>query len=202
LELLPTPQCDSYRFKVRIRHEQSNIPGAVGLYLADQTFSGDERQIQFLLYLTFNDVRSVRDIPVVVKDADKPTKSQNFVTLYSRMNSNAKTSSPANGTTTLCMGAPFVCARVNKPDWHDLSIAVSAAGIVVQWDDQTFELSEPRILEMIRGQLGGFASDNSGSLLVNVGWPELVRRGAMGLYLLRGSASFCSASITPLQYLQ
>jgi hypothetical protein len=199
-ELLPDPQCDRYRFAARVRHEQSDRPGEVGLYAARQTLAGGGEDTHFFTQLTFNDVKGAEDLPFVLgpggREVGRPRNMAHvFPHLYSE-------EGVPPGIEFRMRGAPGPhfqpAGGEGKGAWHDLALTVTPAGVTAEWDGQPFALDAAAIRQSAEQGVALVQKLHPGNSFIQQLRPAFPVRGGFGLYLWRGSASFRSATITPL----
>jgi hypothetical protein len=94
-------------------------------------------------------------------------------------------------------GTPFQALGESNGKWHDLEVVVTPKYIVAKWN------GEPLFLDAVstRASLSAAFRDHPPPAVGGFGTKSLAglwRRGAMGLYVWRGSASFRSITVTPL----
>jgi hypothetical protein len=181
VELLPRVPGGRYRFTVCIRHEKSDVIGAVGAYCAAQTFPGITRPIRLFGGVTYNDVRSAAkelapNLPLDVA-AKVKVPTQNRAKLGTGVVGESGEGALPNWTS----GAPFDLAGVFLA-WRTLELVVTPAGFSATWNGK---------------EVGSMPSEAANKNPLGIG-AEYSPGGGLGLILYRGSASFCSAKIIPL----
>ncbi len=190
VELLPRVPAGRYRFRVDIRHEQSETVGHVGLYCAAQALPGATRPIHVFGYANYNDVLSpAKDEALRVKEsmrrkgqlelADKlVVPDKNSVKLGTGMIGERE---ELGGWTS---GAPFRWAG-SQPEWRTLELTVTPAEFSAMWNGK-------EVGTMSAGAATKMLTDMTGEQT------QYTPGGGLGLMLFRGSAEFKTATITPL----
>jgi serine/threonine-protein kinase len=196
LELLPDPGTDRYRFRVQVRHEKSELPGAVGLYFARRSYVGERGVIESFTQVAFNDVRGDKErLERIPPEHRLRTKLRdNSVQMIHRL--------AADGLSGDAFMLGGVAGPWFKPHgelngiWHDLEVTVTPELVTASWDGQPFSTNPVKIQEDLKILPSLIRPANSPVPQEFV--PRFSPRGGLGLYLWKGSASFRAASVTPL----
>lgn len=207
LELLPDPQVERYRFDVDVKHESSDLPGRAGLFVARSAYPGGGSDIHFFTQVTFNDVRRETDflhVPLpdhfpVPKPRDTSSPPLNAVTIAARLHSEQGAPSSVDRHLFDHFGPRFAPAGEGLTEWHHLTVTVAPDGVEAQWDGQPFSMTAVEIgqaTEVGTKKLRQLFAKNPSVQTLH---PTFSPRGGLGLFLLRGSASFRAAKVTPLQ---
>jgi eukaryotic-like serine/threonine-protein kinase len=197
LELVPSPECDEYQIKARIRHDKaSSMGGTVGIYFGHQSYPWTQGALQCFVKLTFNDMYGTESFTSGV--GAKPLPRQlNFVQMIYHVHSEEGTPANINRTRALVVGSPFAPAGQNNGDWHDVLVTVSSSTVRVVWDGQSFEIDRGRLIKRIEDETAKFKAKYPDNPFVQAVEPKFAVRGGLGLYVQQGSASFSAVSVTP-----
>lgn len=196
LELLPSVECDHYRFQVRIRHDKSSIPGDVGLYFARQTFMEGDIPIHFFMQLSFNDIRGKRDVPIIIGKRPLP-EMINIAHVFPRLHTKEGVPPDIDCAMAGKGGPKFEPPGEGQTGWRDLAVTVSPQGVIAEWEGQAFYFSADDIRRSIRSQMTYLVEHDRRNAIMKKLNPDFFPRGGLGLFVYRGSASFCSASVIP-----
>jgi hypothetical protein len=202
LELVRDPQQNRYRFQGQVRHMESDFHGAVGIYVADRAYPSSQADLQVFTQLTFNDVKDDIDkhkrIPDIIKNKPPPPEGnmvELFPHLYFPMPQGPAWEQSGGGVA----GAPFRAAGVGGGPWHDLEVIVTPESLQAFWDGRSVgNLTASKIVDRADPALKDLRQLRPDDPLVQKIPTEYQPRGALGLYVERGSARFRSFRITPL----
>jgi len=196
LELAPGVSSGNYRYSMQVRHEKSSRPGFVGIYFAEQLTQEGESKIHFSQQLTFNDVVDKREWPL----GDKfKQRARNIVEMRSVLYIMEGADFRGGCSMSGAVGPDFEVAGGSKSTWHEFAVVVSPSGVTAEWDGQKFHLNRDRIANHIATTIANYRTDHPNKLLLQKTEVQYLPTGGVGLVLVRGSASFRSAVVTPLQ---
>jgi serine/threonine protein kinase len=199
LELLTDPQTDRYRFAVDVRHEQSNLPGGAGLFAAHRTYPGTGPDFQFFTMLKFNDVRDDVDFPGAPPSRPAGAPGSNLATLTPYVYSEHADGSTNFGRRMIDRPGPsFSPAGEGLGGWHRLVVTVTPEGVGAEWDGMPFSVTAAEISRAAESASEGLRHRRPDDPDAQALHPEFAPGGGLGLFLSKGSASFRSATITPL----
>jgi serine/threonine-protein kinase len=198
LELVPDPQCESYCFTAQVRHDESDVMGEVGLYVARQATPAKPQDIQFFTQVTFNDVRSrvdlLKGLPVDIKP--RPHQLLNVVEMFPHLYSDEAVQPNINGRLGGVAGPRFKPHADTASPWHVLEVTVTPTTVTARWDGQPFSLATATIQQAIDKETT--PEPPPGGPLLRGLQPAFVARGGLGFYVWKGSASFRDVHVTPL----
>jgi serine/threonine-protein kinase len=198
LELLPDPLSERYRVTAQVRHEKSNQPGSVGLFVAHQAFPGGPADVQFFIDLTFNDVRGSKDLPVMIRNGQPLPQAPNVVLLCPHLYSEEGRPPDIDDRWSGRSGPQFEPAGEGRGGWHDLVVTVSPDGLMAEWDGQEFALGRDAITKSAANGMDNLRPLKRDNPFVQRLRPTFSPRGGFGLHLYRGSASFRSVTVAPI----
>ena len=181
LELLPDPQCSSYRFEAEIWHRQGNALSEAGLYfLASKEITPENVEMCFALF-TFNDHGpSVRVPPFTFA-----THSE--ARFYLRSYQNPPGNAPRSGAVRILHYVPPREVAVGG-NWHKLTIEVNLDTIECFWEGQSLgSVSRAKLMENREGIMR----------TIDHLQPALSPREAIGLCVANGCASFRNVVVEP-----
>jgi serine/threonine-protein kinase len=199
VELLTGTHSGSYRITAQVRHEESDLEGDVGLYLARKAYPWAKSDLHFFTQLTFNDVRGDAErlarLPIEVRPSRPPR--DNVVVLYPRLVSD-ETMKPFMDWGFLGTSGPRFRPRGTKKGfWHDLEVTVTPGNVTARWNDHPpFTMTHREIQEGVTRILSAPPSPAGASRPGFI--PAFSTGGGLGLYVRKGSASFRSVTVTPL----
>jgi serine/threonine-protein kinase len=200
LDLARATGRDRYRIRAQVRHESSAGGGEVGLYLAATAHTSPGGTIHRAIVVSFNDVHNQTQRNKHLKFLKLP--EGNTVTAGLQHRGDLLDGTAVRNNVLLCMSKPFQPSGSDaRPgEWRSLQVIVSPQQIRFLWDQDlsvgTLSLAEldKRLRIGLLGLKRAFAQQPPVQ-----GLPAgLDLRGAVGLYLYRGSASFCQVRIEPL----
>ncbi len=204
LELVPDPQCDRFRFRAQIRHDDSDVWGEVGLFFAHKAYSLPRRAVHFFTRLSFNAVRwqdqeERRQMPESVKLQLNlpPTPRRNTVDLSAELYSDDGNAPGPDLKVGLITGLPFDALGKLNGVWHDVEVEVTPERVTGRWDGQPFSIAT----ETVRNHAADYLRYNpppAGGPPPSEIRPAFSPRGALGLYVRNGVAAFRSVRVTPL----
>ena len=198
IELLPALECESYRFAVQVRHEKSLNPGAVGIYFAHQT-SGNNSDVEWFAQLSFNDVRGPNEMPGILNQKGEIKKPTSVV--HMRPSFRIKSDNRIRMEIPGKSGPTIQPAGEGRGEWHELAVTVSPGELKAEWDKQPFRLNIPEMMTSVGIEIDQKKIDRPDSPFGHIPLPSFAAGGGLGLYVLRGSVSFRSATVTPLAIL-
>jgi serine/threonine-protein kinase len=206
LELVSEPG-RPYRLRARVRHSRSDDVGDVGLYFAYRPHP-PARDLHTFVQLTYNDLRSAaaqharlfRKNGVLAPNAP-PAPKGNTVRLYPAVFVPRPGGQDWHQT---CRGPDpelFQPAQNDAPPWRTLSVVVTASGVRASWgvpEQAVGELSAAGMVEKLTEARDDLRKDPELAPLADALSPTFEPRGAVGLYVCRGSASFRDVVLEPL----
>src|SRR5262249_50096691 len=146
--------------------------------------------------VTFNDVRS-EVIPLMVDGLGLP-RAPSEVRMFPHLHSEEGIPPNIDCRMPGWPGPRFEPAGEGRGRWHDLTVTVTPSGVVAEWDGQPFEVPGAEIAPRVAREIARMRPRYPGDPFVQNLQPQFVVRGGLGLYLLRGSASFAAVTVTPL----
>ncbi len=197
VELFPPPTAERYRFACQVRHTQCGVMGEVGIYAAHQAYPGLGRDIQFFTQLTFNDVRRMREVPIVINNRVLPLPI-NLVTLIPHLHSERGTPPNIDRQMGGPRGPEFRPAGEEASGWHDLEMVVDRGGVSASWDGIPIRMSTEFIEKEVTREMAMMRPSYVADPFVQSLEPKFTPRGGLGLYVMFGTASFRAATLTPL----
>jgi serine/threonine-protein kinase len=175
LELVRDPQCTSYRLSAQVRHDAVRTPGEVGIYVGHRKFAGDAHSF---VDLSFNDIsgHNVHVGPHLYRVAGRSPEPELIVGW------------PAG---------PMQPAGLGQTDWRRLGVEVRPGGICALWEGEPIGAWTAE--ELAKSIQGGPENEQNPEVdpLANLP-PDFAPRGALGLYVKVGSASFRRVVLEPL----
>jgi serine/threonine-protein kinase len=195
LRLLTDPGRPDYVFSAEIRHERSDLPGEVGLFLALQEQAGEGfRDIEFIK-IGFNDVRSNQEIGnAMAKFAGPPPEIPNATQAFARFVRQPLAGKVIERQISLGKPVTFKPAGAMGGPWRKLEMRVTASAVSASWDGRPlapFTLEKARsALETLPVKLAPAAPLPAHR--ADPAW------GGLGVYLFRGAASFRNVTLRPL----
>ncbi len=197
VELLPDPRTDRYRFACQVQHSKSGTLGEVGVYVARRAYPGGAENVHFFTQLSYNDVKRVRDMPLVV-DGRRIPRHENTVELKPHLHSEYGRPPNIDCRMSGQAGPEFRPAEEDAGGWHELEVTVDRAGVTAAWDGRPFGMSTEQIRGQVATEMVGLRARYPDDLFVHALQPEVTPRGGLGLYVMMGTASFRNATVTPL----
>jgi serine/threonine-protein kinase len=195
VELVSDPQVEAYQFRAKIRHEESQGQGEVGLYVAYEQSENHHGNLHQFLAVQFNGARFIGPAPPNNQIPDP--QRRNPVTLFPR----ALLLEPPNTireeigflkrTVSLCVPSGY--------QWHNLIVNVTPKEVRAFWENE--DALEPLSFEEIaisaEKELGDLRTKNPESPLGKHVHSHFNPRGGVGLYVFRSAASFQSVVLEP-----
>jgi serine/threonine-protein kinase len=186
LELVPDPRLEHYWLRARVRHAQT--PGArVGLYFAHRLYPTSVGDVHFFGALAFEGLPAA-------EPRRGPASAELQPHLLWSVGRGSDLSYRCGGLSLRPLPSP-----AGGDGWHDLAVEVSPEGVRGFCDGRDVGLLPAaafagRAREMLRGQAGNTAA----ATLVRELSLDFAPRGSLGLYVDRGSASFCNVLLKPV----
>jgi serine/threonine-protein kinase len=176
LELVRDPQGPSYRLSAEVRHDAVRAPGEVGIYVGHRQFEGEAHSY---LLLSFNDIggQNVYVGPHLYRVAGR---------------------SPEPEYSLGWPATPLQPPGLGSTDWRQVAVEVRPGDVRAFWEGNqigawtTDQLAEA-IQDAQQKERQNPVVDPVASLP-----PDFAPRGALGLYVKVGSASFRRVVIRPL----
>jgi serine/threonine-protein kinase len=198
LELLADVPSEKYAVRMQVRHEKSNGPGDVGLYVAHRAHVGKQTRSHTFAYLTFNDIRDIgRDHAFAHLLGGYPRRL-NAVQLDPCFQVDG---TPGPYRASLMPGLIFDPAR-DARTWRELEIVVGPDGVEGLWEGERVGLlSAASIVAQIERWNEHWKQTRPDDPIDPPARPtpaQFDQRGGLGVYLYHGSASFRSFTVTPL----
>jgi hypothetical protein len=199
LELLPDPQRTSYRLRGEIQHDQSDLHGEVGVYLARRRTLIQGGEIDSFLQFAFNDIHDtsegVKNLPAQLRATIVPGNRATFdLRVYCEANPALRHRHSGRAS------QPFPPAGFLRSDWRPFWIEVTPRGVRAAWGEEpladltTKELAA-HVQTVLKGKpaLDAALPERAGGAKI-----EFPPRGGLGLLIYNGSASFRNVAIEPL----
>jgi serine/threonine-protein kinase len=204
LELVRDPQVDAYVFSAEIRHLESDatVGGQVGLYFAHREYQRSGGNIHQFICLSFDDLFGVKAPPVAPKLAkvgparlDNPFGFTQYVCTAGVLGQQYHNWQLGGKYRRL-----FSPAGKGETSWRKVEVEVKAEEIRAVWESGpavTWSLQEhTEVTKSMLVDLGRRLPDN---FWVREVRPEIATRGGIGLFVMRGAASFRSVRVKPLK---
>ena len=200
LELTPDTRSDSYRVTAQVRHETADIAGEVGVYFGRKAVAGAPGGVELFTDLSFNGVRGDADFRARLPAELVPRRPRfpvdNSVKLKTRLVSDDTRRSRLDWGLFAAYGPRFKPLGEWNGCWHDLELVVTPGRVTARWDGQPFSATAGEIQGRIASTYAMFPPPAG---RVGKGYvPRFETRGGLGLYVLRGFASFRAVTVTPL----
>ena len=200
LELLSNPQTPSFRIHAQIRHENSHDFGEVGLFCCHEEIPLNNTSVHNFICVAFNDV--IADTPppagILPPGVSVPSGEDNSVMLAGRIVAYAHDRARWDDRVAALVPRLFKPAGYVGGDWRDLVIEVTTEGVAVLWEQKQ------SIGPLSRGNWSKEVEDHRR----NNAWAQTIpaargqfrcpAQGSVGLYLVRGTASFRTIVIEPI----
>jgi serine/threonine-protein kinase len=204
LELVQDPQKDRYRFQAEVRHRTSDESGEVGIYFAREQHPGAASTLHSFCQLTFNDVRDVLQLHRLAErltGKPLPPSPGNQVFFLPRFCAEGK-----KGLWDPRLSGPnttirfFKAAGLGGGPWRKLRVEVTPAKVRAWWGKRknAGEWEVPQLVRAIGRELQERQKQPRERAFLRGTKPGFSCRGALGLYVLRGSASFRNVKVEPL----
>src|SRR5262249_38717632 len=138
VELVPDPRHEQFRFRIRVRHENSDVDGKVGVYVADAVFPGHSRTTNLFVGMVFNDVRPASDVIALAPPhlADKLPRPRSRVRLGAGVAGEREGGVAWEELPNGISGPPFDPRGVAGDTWRELELEVSAEAVLGTWNGQ------------------------------------------------------------------
>jgi serine/threonine-protein kinase len=175
LEILPDPQCASYRFSAEVRHDQAKPWGRAGIYFAHSVQDTAGGPDHYFCGLSFNDL----------VDLSKYGQRENHLELNVERYPTREAKRRVLETTIRPLAA------VPDPDrWRKLAVEVTPDGLRAFCGEECVGEAPREALRKRMAWLLGNEPANAD--------PCLVPRSPLGLFISRGSASYRQVVVEPL----
>jgi serine/threonine-protein kinase len=204
LLLAPDPKMDRYRISAQIRHDDSDVFGGVGLFVAYASCPTDGPELHYFARISFNGVRwqDLEDRKSMPEDFKQrlnltPEPLKNVPEIVAELSVDRTLGPGPSRPVGLARGAPFEALGTNSGVWHDVILEVTPDQVTGYLDGKKF--SVPDIQQ--ETALNVFYSPDGVPAERPVGVevrPVFDPRGGLGLYVRGGQASFRSVLVTPL----
>jgi serine/threonine-protein kinase len=207
LALVRDPQRESYRLRAEVRHERADAnPSQVGIFVVHRGYPGPGGEIQNFAALTYNDVISELEVWQRIQakvaqfpNAQQPPPQGNRVLLDPHLYAD-RADGPWEPQLTFGRRATFEPAGLAGGAWREVILEVSPAGIRGYWGEKELALvPAAQLIKDARSYLDHERKKHPDDLFGQGIEPVFAPRGALGLYVRRGSASFRRVTIEPLE---
>jgi serine/threonine-protein kinase len=197
LDVVREVPCGRFRVRAEVRHEKSDRVGEVGLYVARRAYPGPTAPVHSFITLTFNDVVvPTRPAGLPVQQA-VPANNPVYLTPYLHCGRRGVPLDKrlAGDWPRLCKAAGFVGGP-----WRTLRADVSAKRVRAWWEDGKVvgELTAARVRRETEAAVREMRELLPGDLTLEGIEHGFDPHGAVGLMVLKGSASFRRVVIEPL----
>ncbi len=195
---------ESYSLSAWVRHDKSDLAGEVGLYVSHRSMQGTQNKLHVLTQLTLNNHRRNPDFTKIASPRFKALPSPtSVVRLFPHMFLASPTSGPVWDARPSGVEISFPLeARPEEKKWRRLVVTVSPRGVNGRLDDlQPAEVLAEKIETGLTEGLVDLREKQPGEKLADEFSATFESRGAIGLYLSTGSASFRDVEIKPLSVL-
>jgi serine/threonine-protein kinase len=200
LELMRDPQRDGIRIRAEIRHEDSKQPGEVGVFFGLQELPVAQGNVLSFGHLAFDDIDSVEELwrRLPIPEADRPPPPEGNPVqfrpfLYGRRPDGSVREQRLNGSPSTCFFQP-TGLHGNPKRWRPIVVEIGPETLRGYWEGNT-PAGESNRTDWDR-QLQSQLDDDF--LPHGKQPPGLARRGALGLYVSRSTASFRRVVVEPL----
>ena len=162
--------------------------------LARQGHPVGAAEAQFFIQFSANDILTVADRRVFILPNGQavPGPEASYLTLRPHLYG-ADGSAP-NTRMSAAISPPIIPAGEAAGVWRTLEVTVTPAGVECAWDNTPLSLSG----DDVRQRIAWTARITVGNPVLQNLAPAYVPRGGLGLFVSWGTASFRSATITPL----
>jgi serine/threonine-protein kinase len=197
LELASDPGRDRYRLRAQVRHDRGGLVPDAGLFFAHRLYATSAGAVHFFGQLTFDDITDpVAEFEKVRANLPPelavPPRRETAAVLHPHLSPDHKVDNPWDCRGAGLSSAPFAPAGYLGGDWHDLAVEVTPAGVRGSWDGRAMgALTPQKFVDNVLDSLATVADKPPGH-------PGYAPRGALGLYVVRGSASFRNVVLEPL----
>jgi hypothetical protein len=206
LALVRDPQHETYRLRAEVRHEKAEgTPSRVGLFVVHRGYPGAGGVIQHFAVLSYNDVISEletykRLLPTFAKRPNPPPPPRgNRVLLDPHLYAD-RADGPWEPSLTRGPRATFEPAGLAGGPWREVTVEVSSTGIRGYWGEKELAVvPAAQLIEDARSYLDALRKKYPNDPFGQGIEPVFAPRGALGLYVRRGSASFRRVTIEPLE---
>jgi serine/threonine protein kinase len=195
LKLLPDPQTDRYRFRAEVRHDDAMVTSEAGIYFGFRTTQTATGVAHFWCSVLYADrgLNARTSWPRGQEGKGVPTLSRVGLTVHRFTEPNGGSiHQPVFG-----MFDTFEPAPHNKPiPWRQLAVEVTPGAVRVFWEGQLIpngEISVDRLNQQVNMLYKQTRRDIPGTPFT------FAPRGALGLLVNRGKASFRNVAVEPLR---
>jgi eukaryotic-like serine/threonine-protein kinase len=200
LELVRDPQKDSYRLRAEVRHDETGQGSEVGICLGYRAYPSTQGTIHSFVQLSFDDIDDAREIFDRVKmlfPKQKPPKGNPV-----RLTRHLYVEGDRSPTREHGMGGPvqaFKPGGQGNTDWRNIVVEVRPRGIRASWEGALLgEWSSQEMAKALRDIQNGLRRKDPNDPLATQVPDEFALRGAVGLYVRKGSGSFRRVVLEPL----
>jgi serine/threonine-protein kinase len=201
VELVPDSRCDEYTVAARIRHDNSDAAGVVGIFAARRSIGGPSGNSNLVVGQVFNDVWTEAEIVARAFPLGPPPG-------LAPGNSTVRLGLGVSGVQpdgvqwailpNLVAGAPFTPAGVTSRIWRNLELAVFPDGATGVFGGMPVgRLGVSAVRDYLDLQATSWRMRNpTGPPWYSIE-PPFVARGGVGLVVYRGSATCQFLNISP-----
>jgi serine/threonine-protein kinase len=196
LKLLPNPETDRYRFRAEVRHDEGMAVSSAGIYFGFRTDPTANGVAHFWCSVQFADrgLHAAKFFPPGKGPKDGVDAD------HCRVEMTVHRFTEPNGE-HLPMAAPVSHTYTPGPKqgpapWRELAVEVTPAAVRVFWEGQLLpngEISVDQLNKHVNMHYKLIRRDMPGTPFT------FSRRGALGLYVNRGRASFRNVTVEPLR---
>jgi serine/threonine-protein kinase len=193
-KLLPDPGTDRFRFRAEIRHDEAVQIGEVGLYFGFHTDPTPTGVAHFWCELTFADSGGAARMhwPRGQELKGPPTFNRLHLRVFRRLEPEGR---------QLPISTPIFLTYLPAPNagpspWRKVAVEVTPERVRVFWEGQAIpkgEISVDGLNQHVNNTYKLITRGNPGALFA------FAPRGAFGLFVSRGKASFRNVAVEPIR---
>jgi serine/threonine-protein kinase len=205
VELVRDPQLTSFRLRAEIRHERAHPPAWVGLYVVHQERTTSRGGAHLFAHLSFDDVSDPMEQYKMLREArvlppnqglpsDPVARLQSHLLPAAREDEELVIQSAGRTSRSFRPHGPAT------PDWRPLEVRVTPTGISGSFDGAELgDLTAGQLIAQMQKEQDSALQSKAAPTTVYVKEVPLSYfvRGSLGLYIVRGAASFRNVVIEP-----
>jgi serine/threonine-protein kinase len=201
LALVRDPRCNRFKLRAEVRHERTEIAGEVGIFVAHQLYASQRGPVHCFIPLAFNDINDEGQRPEPLPPNVRWMRQKNRVSLQPRLfweeSRWAEWEYRFSGPGPELFRASRALGEATK--WYPLTLNVDPERVQGFWKDTSVgELSPSEFVAEARQALDTKRKSEPEESRFLGFEPAFLPRGALGLYVMYGSASFRRVVIEPL----
>jgi serine/threonine-protein kinase len=203
VELVPDPRTDRYVFSAQVRHDDSDVHGDVGLFIAHSSTPLDGVVLHHFTRLSFNVVRHLgaetrATVPRRLRpEFDAAPVEDNHAVLMGQLTVGRLAGKGPDRLLGPFAAVPVQVLGRDNGVWHEVAIEVTPERLTCVWDGQRFSADAGVVRGETALHLAYTPPAAAGPPPLRVE-PVFNPRGGLGLYVRNSLASFRSVKLTPL----